>query len=304
MTETAQRKPVPKPPSRLPISTGVLWGGIALGTFLAIVAVRNGVVLPLFGRFADGMVTFILFLAVGVVLAELIRRHHRAAARHAIRHGKRGASAAYRGARRHGTRGAGFVAGHAKAQWAVRRGMPAARDDADPPPLSAEWGVDPSAARQSGNSTEGTAMTGDQYPEGIDPILWNRRTGNGTKAATRTRRTVNTVPGGWGAVVAHTTDFQAESDGDLLIWMRGEAIGAAAYAEALVEQHETCRDVIGVDPVAIQTLHDVADAAVTMAATMAAAIKRYTEHYELPNQFVADGGLLAHDGRWHKGDGD
>ena len=86
--------------------------------------------------------------------------------------------------------------------------------------------------------------------------------------------------------------------------MRGEAIGAAAYAEALVEQYETCRDVIGVDPVAIQTLHDVADAATTMAATMAAAIKRFAEHYELPTQFVADGGLLAHDGRWHKGDAD
>lgn len=130
-------------------------------------------------------------------------------------------------------------------------------------------------------------------------------TGNGTKQpAPRARRTAaaSAVPGGWGAVVAHTADFQAESDGDLLGWMRGEAMGAAAYAEALVEQHETCRDVIGVDPVAIQTLHDVAGAAVTMAQTMAAAVKRFAEHYELPTQFVADGGLLAHDGRWHKGD--
>ena len=84
--------------------------------------------------------------------------------------------------------------------------------------------------------------------------------------------------------------------------MRGEAIGAAAYAEALVEQYETCLNGIGLDPVAIATLHDVADAATTMAATMAAAIKRFAEHYELPTQFVSDGGLLAHDGRWHKGD--
>jgi hypothetical protein len=123
--------------------------------------------------------------------------------------------------------------------------------------------------------------------------------------APRARRTVNTaVPGAWGAVVAHTADFQAESDGDLLNWMRGEALGAAAYAEAMVEQYETCLNVIGVDPVAIQTLHDVADAATTMATTMAAAVKKFAEHYELPTQFVADGGLLAHDGRWHKGDGD
>lgn len=130
-------------------------------------------------------------------------------------------------------------------------------------------------------------------------------TSNGTRQPrARHAAAASVVPGGWGAVVAHTADFQAESDGDLLNWMRGEAMGAAAYAEALVEQYETCRDVIGVDPVAIQVLHDVADAATTTAETMAAAIKRYTDHYELPTQFVSDGGLLAHDGRWHKGDAD
>ena len=110
------------------------------------------------------------------------------------------------------------------------------------------------------------------------------------------------VPGAWGAVVAHTTDFQAESDGDLLNWMRGQAIGAAAYAEALVEQYETCRNVIGLDPPAIQMLHDAADAATVQATTMAAAVRKFAEHYELPTQFVSDGGLLAHNGRWHKGD--
>ena len=77
-----------------------------------------------------------------------------------------------------------------------------------------------------------------------------------------------------------------------------------AITEALVEQYETCLNTIGLDPVAIQTLHDVADAATTTAATMAAAVKKFAEHYELPTQFVSDGGLLAHDGRWHKGDGD
>ena len=130
------------------------------------------------------------------------------------------------------------------------------------------------------------------------------RVAHGTGSKQRRTAANGGVPGAWGAVVAHTADFQAESDGDLLTWMRGEAIGAAAYAEAMVEQYETCLNVIGVDPVAIQTLHDVADAATTMATTMAAAVKRFAEHYELPTQFVADGGLLAHDGRWHKGDAD
>jgi hypothetical protein len=289
---TAQQKPLVRPPRRLPVSTPVLWAGIALGTFLAVAALSNGVILPPFGAYplaayVDAILTFIFFLAAGVVLAELTRRHHRTVASHAVRHGGRGASAAWRGARRHGGRGAGFVAGHAKARWTAWRGV---QDEPDPQLLSEEWDVPPAArpaSDQPSTLTGGTAtMT----------------TSNGTRPAARQRAAASGVPGAWGAVVAHTTDFQAESDGDLLNWMRGEATGAAAYAEALVEQYETCLNVIGVDPVAIQTLHDVADAATTMAATMAAAVRKFAEHYELPSQFVSDGGLLAHDGRWHKGD--
>ena len=289
MTEAAQRKPVPKPARRLPVSAPVLWTGLALGAFLAVEALRHGVMLPLFGGFADAILTFVLILAAGVVIAELTRRHHRTVARHAVRHGKRGTSAAYRGARRHGSRGAGFVAGQAKTRWAAWR---ADTQDELPPPLSAEWGVtvpaaaSPSAS-QSPNSTGGKTMTSN----------------NGIRPAPRTRRTAATaVPGAWGAVVAHTADFQAESDGDLLNWMRGEAVGANAYAEALVEQYETCLNAIGLDPPAIQMLHDASDAATTQATTMAAAVRKFAEHYELPTQFVSDGGLLAHDGRWHKGD--
>ena len=274
---------------RLPVSAAVLWTGLALGTFLAVEALTHGVMVPGLGGYAGAVVTFVVLLAAGVILADQFRRHHRAAARHGWRHGKRGASAAYRGARRHGGRGAAFVSGRVRARWTDWRGVPDAQDEPDPVPLSEEWGVPAAPApAQSSNSTGGATMTETRPP------------------AARGRRTAanGAVPGAWGAVVAHTTDFQAESDGDLLNWMRGEAIGAAAYAEALVEQYETCLNTIGVDPVAIQTLHDVADAATVMAATMAAAVKRFAEHYELPTQFVSDGGLLAHDGRWHKGDAD
>ena len=297
MTEAARRRPA-GPARRLPVSTPVLWTGVALGTLAAVAALTHSAMPQMFGErtFIAGVLNVCastaVFIVAGVILAELTRRHHRAAARHAVRHGKRGASAAYRGARRHGGRGAGFVAGHAKARWTTWRGAPDTQDEAVPLPLSEEWGVPPAApppSDQPANPTGGTTNMAD----------------NGTRQpAPRSRRTAanGTVPGAWGAVVAHTADFQAESDGDLLTWMRGEAMGAAAYAEALVEQYETCLNTIGLDPVAIATLHDVADAATTMAVTMAAAIKRFAEHYELPTQFVSDGGLLAHDGRWHKGD--
>ena len=50
-------------------------------------------------------------------------------------------------------------------------------------------------------------------------------------------------------------------------------------------------------------LHDVADAAAQAAETMAAAKARFTEHYELPREFAANGGLMTHDGRWVTGEG-
>jgi hypothetical protein len=51
-------------------------------------------------------------------------------------------------------------------------------------------------------------------------------------------------------------------------------------------------------------LHDVADAAAHAAETMSGARHRFADHYELPREFAANGGLMTHDGRWVTGDGD
>jgi hypothetical protein len=128
---------------------------------------------------------------------------------------------------------------------------------------------------------------------------------NGKQPAVRARRTATgSIPGAWGSAVAHTADFEPENDGALLHWMAGETTGMSAYAEALVDLHEHCVNVIGLDPVAVQTVHDVADAAVNAAETMAAAMKRFADHYELPREFAGNGGLLPHDGRWITGESD
>jgi hypothetical protein len=138
MTEAAQRKPVPKPARRLPLSAPVLWLGLALGTFLAVAAVTHGVMLPGFGGFLDAVLTFVLFLAVGVVLAELTRRHHRAALGHGWRHGRRGgraairhAGAAYRGAANRSRPWRTRLTDALRARWAAR-GAPAAPEPEDP----------------------------------------------------------------------------------------------------------------------------------------------------------------------------
>jgi hypothetical protein len=111
------------------------------------------------------------------------------------------------------------------------------------------------------------------------------------------------VPGAWGAVVASAADLEPESDAHLIEWMNAQAAGMAAYAEGIVEAYESGTGVLGIDPKALQTLHDYADAAAQAAETMMAAKQRFIEHYELPREFAANGGLMTHDGRWVTGDG-
>jgi hypothetical protein len=111
------------------------------------------------------------------------------------------------------------------------------------------------------------------------------------------------IPSEWAAVVGQTADFEPGSDAELLDWMARQVTGLSAWAEALVDTYEHCTQVIGIDPQASDMLHDVADAAAQAAETMAAAKARFTEHYELPREFAANGGLMTHDGRWVTGEG-
>ena len=111
------------------------------------------------------------------------------------------------------------------------------------------------------------------------------------------------VPSEWAAVVGQAADFEPENDAELLDWMGRQVTGLSAWAEALVDTYEHCTQVIGIDPQASAMLHDVADAAAEAAETMGAAKAKFTEHYELPREFAANGGLMTHDGRWITGDG-
>ena len=121
------------------------------------------------------------------------------------------------------------------------------------------------------------------------------------RAAARTGG--SSVPSEWGPVITQTADFEPENDGELLDWMGRQVTGLSAWAEALVDTYEHCTAVIGIDPQASAMLHDVADAAAQAAETTGAAKAKFTEHYELPREFAANGGLMTHDGRWITGDG-
>ena len=131
MTGAAQRKAVAKPPGRLPVGAPVLWTGLALGTFLAVLALTHGVMLPGLNGFLAAVLTFALILAAGVALVELTRRHHRTVARHGWRYGKRGGGAAVGWSRR-AARGAAVrsrpwrtrILTAMQARWAARTAEP------------------------------------------------------------------------------------------------------------------------------------------------------------------------------------
>jgi hypothetical protein len=139
--------------------------------------------------------------------------------------------------------------------------------------------------------TEGNAT---MSPSKIAPERRARRTA---------ARTGGNVPSEWGPVIAQAADFEPENDGELLEWMTRQVTGLSGWAEALVDFYEHCTRVIGIDPAASAMLHDVADAAAQAAETMGATKAKFTEHYELPREFAANGGLMTHDGRWVTGEG-
>jgi hypothetical protein len=141
-----------------------------------------------------------------------------------------------------------------------------------------------------------------QPTEGSTPMPASRIS-PGHRAQRAARTGAAAIPSEWAAVVGQTADFEPESDAELLGWMARQVTGLSAWAEALVDTYEHCTAVIGIDPQASALLHDVADAAAQAAETMGAAKARFTEHYELPREFAANGGLMTHDGRWITGEG-
>ena len=112
------------------------------------------------------------------------------------------------------------------------------------------------------------------------------------------------MPGQWRQVANAAVDFEPEDDGELIAWMAAEVAGMSAYAEALTEVYETCVNSLGVDPAAMNAVHDTADAAADAATAMAYARNKFASHYAEVREFAASGGLLPYDGRWITGDGD
>ena len=343
-TDTSETAPAPAVASKAPLSRAVIWLGLAAGTAITVLAVWHGIRFPGLQVVLSVIVTWLLLIVVAVTVTELLRRHHRAMARHGARHGKRGALFAAR----HAGRGGRAITAKAADRWQRRHPQPA---PSGPEPLT--FPVKLTARSKSGKPINpvtrepvDSATVYDQedlgrrlaaaerYPDievTVTPIRQDGETvtppggentmpdtkvvddghwipPKGSPADTRSRRraatTDATYSAEWKAITGATADFEPEDDGHLLQWMAAEVNGMSAYAEALTEVYETCVNTLGLDPVAMQATHDVADAAAESASAMAAARAKFAAHYAEVRQFAANGGLLPFNGRWVTGEGD
>jgi hypothetical protein len=295
MSTTENR--IPELRVRPRISRAVVWTGVTLGTTLAILAMMHGLHLHLGGMPAlpavvfGALVEWALFVAASILLAEMIRRHHRTAARYTARQGSRGAAAGGQAVRRHALTLSEVAVAWAGPRWQRRtRGTPDEITPTVPSPVS------PSADNVEAVQPEGETMaTSTRAVSRISPDRRAQRTASRSGAV---------VPAEWAQVVTFTADFDPEDDGQLLDWMGGHVAGVAAYGEALIEVYEGLTRDKGADPKAAAAIHDVADAIAHAADMMADARAKFAEHYELPREFAANGGLMTHDGRWVTGEGE
>ena len=112
--------PAARAPKAPPLGRAMVWAGLAAGTAITVLAVMHGIRIPGLEVVLSVLATWVLLMVLAVTVAELARRHHRAAARHAWRRSTRGA----RLARHHTGRGArwlwGWLASKAAARWGRR----------------------------------------------------------------------------------------------------------------------------------------------------------------------------------------
>jgi hypothetical protein len=276
------------PAPRALTGRAVIWLGLAAGTFATVLAVMHGIRFPGLEVVLSVAVTWLLLIIVAVTVAELLRRHHRAAARHAWRHGWRGALFAGRHTRRGARSLGGYLTRKAEIRWQARQRPTVTSTPAPTPPPAG-------------------AATGTGTPPDERKTMADTKVVDDNTQRRNSRRAQNTSAprsAGWAQVIADTVDFEPEDDGQLLGWMGDECNGVHGYAEALIGTYEHLTKVVGLDPKAMEALHDVADAAAECAITMAQARKKFADHYELPREFAGNGGLMPHDGRWVTGEGD
>jgi len=289
----------------------VLLAGITTGTALLVTACWAGwrpripALPPFLAAITGTAVAWLAFVSAASLAAGLLRRHHKALARHAARQARRGTLATARAAGKGSRSLGGWLAATAARRWQAREHVPPfltrrpAAAGNDPAPAGTPVPVIAAASLPPGRASAPAPAAAP--PKGDLPMT----TPDGPPVPrARHGASPRNAPAEWKPLVAATAGFEPADDGELLEWMASEVAGMSAYAEALTEVYETCVNSLGVDPAAMNAVHDTADAAADAATAMAYARQKFAAHYAEVREFAASGGLLPYDGRWITGEGD
>lgn len=109
------------------------------------------------------------------------------------------------------------------------------------------------------------------------------------------------LPTDWAALVARVPDFEPESDVALVEWMKAEAAGVVAYAEAMQAARENCVNTVGLDPASLQGITIYAEHMSDASARMSEALAMFFAVYQEVLQAAANGVVMPHNGRWMTG---
>jgi hypothetical protein len=280
------------------LSRKVLGTGLALGVTLTMLLYwggwhpRFGGIPAVLGYLVAFMFVILAEVAAATVLAELVRRHGKRAALASARAAGRGG----RAARRRADQWAG-------PRWQIRQGdtPPAAAvitPPADaaplappaPPPGAGLVPVPVSPASPATANGGQPAMTA-----GNPPVRVRSKLPDSVKEG---------APAEWQAVASSMSDFEPDSDEAYLEWAGGLVAGLATAGEAVADVYDTCVENVRLDPAAMASLHDVADAFADAATAAAYARQKFASHYSEVREFVAAGGVLPADGDWLTGEGE
>jgi len=317
---------------------GVLAAGLTAGTALLVTFCldgwrpRIGGLPPLAGLAAGYLAAWLTLVTATSLAAGLLARHRKALARHAARGAGKASLAAARGAGTAGRAATTWLAAKAGPRWQARAYQPLLLSRPGTSGAGVTGGTPGGSVPSGGDAAPrvGEAAAGPASAHGLaaaraavtrltevdrhmtSPITTTAgmtmpaaagRSGPARQPAPG-RAARGSLPGPWAALAAATADFEPDDDADMLEWMAAQVTGMAAYAEALADVYETCVNSLGVDPAAMNAVHDTADAAADAATAMAYARQKFAAHYAEVREFAAAGGLLPFNGRWITGDGD
>ena len=109
------------------------------------------------------------------------------------------------------------------------------------------------------------------------------------------------IPLDWALLVDRVRSFAPEDDSALIEFIRGEAAGFVAYAEAVEQARDNCVNDVGLDPTAVAGFTAVSEHVSEGSERLTEELAVFFAAYGEVLRMAADGVVLPYKGRWFTG---